>query len=175
LFQLFRYSFETPKQTEFFCFWFHETNRNTTQTDLVSVCFGSNRNFVCLLRGHPSANPLKKVKCYFIFMIEVSKAVKILLQNNQRSGHCLQGSELRENSHKSSLKINGEEKRSEDWRGFIAGNLSVVLKKNRSNLVQQSPLLYFVFFYLTRFYIHKSTYPPHPMGNTDQTRCANSI
>jgi hypothetical protein len=28
LFRLFRYRFETPKQTEIFCFWFHETNRN---------------------------------------------------------------------------------------------------------------------------------------------------
>jgi hypothetical protein len=35
--------FETTKQTEIFCFWFHEKNRNTTKTDLVSVCFGSNR------------------------------------------------------------------------------------------------------------------------------------
>jgi hypothetical protein len=55
LFRLFRYSFETPKQTKtncnkskFFCFWYHETNPNKTETDLVSVCFGSNRNFVCL-------------------------------------------------------------------------------------------------------------------------------
>jgi hypothetical protein len=34
-----------PKQTEIFCFWFHKTNRNTTETDLVSFCFGSNRNY----------------------------------------------------------------------------------------------------------------------------------
>jgi hypothetical protein len=27
--------FETPKQTKKFCFWFHETNRNTTETNLV--------------------------------------------------------------------------------------------------------------------------------------------
>ena len=26
-----------------FFFWFHETNRNKRETDLVSVCFGSNR------------------------------------------------------------------------------------------------------------------------------------
>ncbi len=26
-------------------FWFHQTNRNKRKTDLVSVCFGSNRNF----------------------------------------------------------------------------------------------------------------------------------
>jgi hypothetical protein len=44
LFRLFRYRFETPKQTEIFSFWFHETNRNKRETDLVSVCFGSNRN-----------------------------------------------------------------------------------------------------------------------------------
>ncbi len=37
LFQLFQYRFETPKQTKNFSFWFHETNRNTTETDLVSV------------------------------------------------------------------------------------------------------------------------------------------
>ncbi len=28
LFRLFQCGFETPKQTEIFCFWFHETNRN---------------------------------------------------------------------------------------------------------------------------------------------------
>ncbi len=44
LFRLFRYRFETPKQTKIFCFWFHETNRNKHKTDLVSVCFGWNRN-----------------------------------------------------------------------------------------------------------------------------------
>jgi hypothetical protein len=42
-------------------FWYLSENlglvRNTTETDLVSVCFGgSNRNFVCLFRGHPSNN-----------------------------------------------------------------------------------------------------------------------
>ncbi len=52
LFWLFWYRFETPKQTKH-----TETNQNTTETDLVSVCFGgSNRNFVCLFRGHPSNN-----------------------------------------------------------------------------------------------------------------------
>ncbi len=51
LFWLFR--FETPKQTEFLCFWFHKTNRkkNTTKTDLVSVYFGSTRKtFLFVLR-----------------------------------------------------------------------------------------------------------------------------
>ncbi len=46
--------FETPKQTAFFSFCFHETNRNKRETDLVSVCFGSNRNYFCLFRGHPT-------------------------------------------------------------------------------------------------------------------------
>ncbi len=32
--------------------WFHETNRNTAETDLVSVCFNSNRIFFSF-RGHP--------------------------------------------------------------------------------------------------------------------------
>jgi hypothetical protein len=44
-----------PKQIEFFYFWCHETNRNTTETDLVSVCFGSIPNFFCLFRGHPTS------------------------------------------------------------------------------------------------------------------------
>jgi hypothetical protein len=47
LFWLFWYRLKhwnKPKQTEAFCFLFHETNRNTTETDLVSVCFGSNRS-----------------------------------------------------------------------------------------------------------------------------------
>ncbi len=35
LFRLFRYRFETPKQTEIFSFWFHETNRNKCETDLI--------------------------------------------------------------------------------------------------------------------------------------------
>ncbi len=57
LFRLFRYRFETPKQTEKFFFWFHETNRNKRETDLVSVCFGSNRNFFFSFRGHPTPPP----------------------------------------------------------------------------------------------------------------------
>jgi hypothetical protein len=52
LFRLFQYRFKTQKQTEISCFWFHKTNRNKTKTDLVSVCFGSNRNFFCLFRGY---------------------------------------------------------------------------------------------------------------------------
>ena len=35
------------------CFWFHETNRNTTETDLVSVCFGSNRNLFLFVSRTP--------------------------------------------------------------------------------------------------------------------------
>ncbi len=53
LFRLFRYRFETPKQTEIFCFWFHETNRNKRETDLVSVCFGSNRNLFLFVSRTP--------------------------------------------------------------------------------------------------------------------------
>jgi hypothetical protein len=42
-----------PKQTEIFSFWFHETNRNKPETDLVSVCFGSNRHiFLFVSRTH---------------------------------------------------------------------------------------------------------------------------
>ncbi len=53
LFRLFRYRFETPKQTEIVCFWFHETNRNKRETDLVSVCFGSNRNLFLFVSRTP--------------------------------------------------------------------------------------------------------------------------
>ncbi len=53
LFRLFRYRFETPKQTEIFSFWFHETNRNKREPDLVSVCFGSNRNLFLFVSRTP--------------------------------------------------------------------------------------------------------------------------
>ena len=53
LFRLFRYRFETPKQTEIFGFWFHETNRNKPETDLVSVCFGSNQNLFLFVSRTP--------------------------------------------------------------------------------------------------------------------------
>ncbi len=53
LFRLFRYRFETTKQTETFCFGFHETNRNKRETDLVSVCFGSNRNLFLFVSRTP--------------------------------------------------------------------------------------------------------------------------
>ncbi len=36
----------------FLC-WFHETNRNKRETDLVSVCFGSNRNFFLFISRTP--------------------------------------------------------------------------------------------------------------------------
>ncbi len=58
LFRLFWYRLELSKQTEIFCFWFHESNRNTSETDLVSVFFGSNPICFCLFRGHPTLNPL---------------------------------------------------------------------------------------------------------------------
>jgi hypothetical protein len=53
LFRLFRYRFKTPKQTKFFSFWFHETNRNKRETGLVSVCFGSNRNLFLFVSRTP--------------------------------------------------------------------------------------------------------------------------
>jgi hypothetical protein len=53
LFRLFRYRFETPKQTEIFSFWFHETNRNKRETDLVSVCFGSNQKLFLFVSRTP--------------------------------------------------------------------------------------------------------------------------
>ncbi len=53
LFRLFRYRFETPKQTEIFPFWFHETNRNERETDLVSVCFGSSRKLFLFVSRTP--------------------------------------------------------------------------------------------------------------------------
>jgi hypothetical protein len=49
LFQLFRYRFETPKQTEIFSFWFNETNRNKRET----VCFGSNRKLFLFVSRTP--------------------------------------------------------------------------------------------------------------------------
>ncbi len=39
-----------------FFFWFHATNRNKRETDLVSVCFGSNRIFFFSFQGHPRWN-----------------------------------------------------------------------------------------------------------------------
>ncbi len=53
LFQMFRYRFEIPKQTEIFCCWFHKTNQNTTKTDLVSVCFGLNQKFFLFVSRTP--------------------------------------------------------------------------------------------------------------------------
>ncbi len=53
LFRLFRYRFETLKQTETFCHWFHETNRNKRETDLLSVCFGSNRKLFLFVSRTP--------------------------------------------------------------------------------------------------------------------------
>jgi hypothetical protein len=56
---------QNPKQTEMFCFWFHETNRNTTETDLVFyVCFGdtlvSYNKDSGRWRGHPLKIARKK-------------------------------------------------------------------------------------------------------------------
>ncbi len=46
LFRLFQYRYETPKQTENLSFGFTKQ----TETDLVSVCFGSNPNFYFVSR-----------------------------------------------------------------------------------------------------------------------------
>jgi hypothetical protein len=35
-----------PKQTEKIIYWFRETNRKSTETGRVSVCFGLNRKFL---------------------------------------------------------------------------------------------------------------------------------
>ncbi len=53
LFRLFQYRFETPKQTEIFSFWFHDTNQNKPETDLVLVCFGSNWNLFLFVSSTP--------------------------------------------------------------------------------------------------------------------------
>ncbi len=53
LFRLFRYVFETPKQTEKYFFLFHETNRKTTETDCVSVLFGSNQKYFLFVSRTP--------------------------------------------------------------------------------------------------------------------------
>ncbi len=53
LFRLFRYRIETLKQTKKVCFWFHETNWIKRETDLVSVCFGSNQNLFLFVSRTP--------------------------------------------------------------------------------------------------------------------------
>ncbi len=53
LFCLFHYRFKTPKQTEIFYIYFHETNRNKYEIDLVSVCFGSNWNLFLFVSRTP--------------------------------------------------------------------------------------------------------------------------
>ena len=51
LFRFFRYRFETPKQIEFFCFWFQETNAKQILFRFVSV---RTEIYFCLFRGHPN-------------------------------------------------------------------------------------------------------------------------
>ncbi len=51
--------FETPKQTENLFFWFHETNRNKRETDLVSV----RTEIFFSFRGHPSSCAQQAVWC----------------------------------------------------------------------------------------------------------------
>jgi hypothetical protein len=53
LFQIFLYRFETLKQTNIFCFWFHKTNRNRS----CLVFFLLEPIFFCLFRGHPTPPP----------------------------------------------------------------------------------------------------------------------
>jgi hypothetical protein len=60
--------FETPKQTEIFCFWFHETNRNKPETDLVSVCLGSSVNLFLFV----SRTPYIQIPSYILFPPDVS-------------------------------------------------------------------------------------------------------
>ncbi len=43
-----------PKQTDIVCFWFHETNRNTTKQILFRFVSVHTKNFFGLFRGHPS-------------------------------------------------------------------------------------------------------------------------
>ena len=42
---------------KYFYFWFHEANRNKRETDLVSVCFGSNRNLFLFVSRTPYLQP----------------------------------------------------------------------------------------------------------------------
>jgi hypothetical protein len=49
----------TKTNQNFFVFGFTkqtETNRNKRETDLVSVCFGSNEIYFYLFRGHPNSS-----------------------------------------------------------------------------------------------------------------------
>jgi hypothetical protein len=43
----------------FFRFWFHETNQNKPETNLVSVCFGSNRNLFLFVSRTPYPPPIQ--------------------------------------------------------------------------------------------------------------------
>ncbi len=56
LFPLFRYRFEKRKQTETFCYWFHETNAKQILFRFVSV---RTENYFCLFRGHPTPKQLE--------------------------------------------------------------------------------------------------------------------
>ncbi len=58
LFRLFRYRFETPKQTEFFCFWFHETNRNKRKQIFFRFVSVRTEIYFCSFRGHPSGGSI---------------------------------------------------------------------------------------------------------------------
>jgi hypothetical protein len=45
-----------PKQTEKIIYWFRETNRKWTETDWVSVCFGSHRKSFLFVSRTPYTN-----------------------------------------------------------------------------------------------------------------------
>ncbi len=64
LFWLFLYRFETPKQTEIFCFYFTKQ----TETNLVSVFFGSNRIFLLVSR-----TPYLKLSPEYVFLCTYMK------------------------------------------------------------------------------------------------------
>ncbi len=54
--------------TEIFFFGFHETNRNKRETDLVSVCFGSNRNLFLFVSRTPYSQVHKILKLVIWFL-----------------------------------------------------------------------------------------------------------
>ncbi len=89
LFRLFWYRFETPKQTEFFYFWFHETNQNKRETDLFR--FEPKFIFVCFedtLVG-------TFVKRFFLYCFDITTAM--CMAYAEESGFINYGSTFRPN------------------------------------------------------------------------------
>lgn len=66
-----------PKQTEKLSNWFRETNRKGTETDRVSVCFGSNRKYFCLFRGHATPHAI----CMTTQVMEIKRAPSGYMHN----------------------------------------------------------------------------------------------